>query len=563
VADGYVAPREGLPEAKFILRVAPYTNYYASAIRSINEQVVARFNKKGLIGVLVQPVETEIEPGSGRDLRAPGQVSLNLVVRTGRVQEVRTFAAGGRFEGDERLNAPQHDTISGRSPAQPGGEQELMIREDLEDYTARLNRHPGRRVDVEVSPALEPGGVYLDYMVAEYKPWYAYAQFSNLGTDGTSDYRQRFGFVHTQLTNHDDVLRLDYVTSNFNDIHAVVFDYEAPLFGLDWDGRLRWRAFGNWSQYESSILGFGSESFDDFEGKSWTAGFQFIANVYQRKEFFIDLVGGFRWLNVSADNRLTGIKGKDDFFVPKIGVIMERRTDTSYFRINWSYERNIPSVAGTTEREIVRLGRLNVEDDFDIVRGDMQASFYLEPLLFGDRFEDPSSWITSTLAHEIYLSFRGQVALGERLIPNEVMTVGGLYSVRGYPEAAVFGDRVAMATVEYRLHIPRLLKPRQTEAAQIPVLGEFRGRPQYVYGRPDWDLIFRAFMDGGRTQKIGKIPGEFGDTLWSAGFGLELLIKRNLSLRFDAAQALVPVRGSDNFVNDNTREYRWLITILY
>lgn len=563
VADGYVAVRDDLPETSIPLRVAHYTFYYASAIRSINEQLVKRFNDRGLIGVLVQPLETEIEPGSGRDLRGPGQTSLTLVVRTGRVEEVRTFAAGDRFEGDERLNAPQHEEIVGDSPAQPDGERELMIREDLERYTARLNRHPGRRVDVEVSPALEPGGVYLDYMVAEYRPWYAYAQFSNLGTDGTTDQRQRFGFTHTQLTNHDDILRLDYITGNFDDVHAVVLDYEAPVFGFDFDGRLRWRVFGNWSKYESSILGFGDISVNQFDGESWTAGFQLIANVFQHEEFFIDVFSGFRWMSVDADNQLVGLEGDEDFFIPKIGFLMERRTDTSYFRWNVSYERNFTDVAGTSRRETRKLGRLGVDKSFDVVRADAQLSFYLEPLLFGDDFEDPSSWRRSTLAHEMSFSFRGQQSLGDRLIPNEVMTAGGLYSVRGYPEAAAFGDHVYIGTIEYRLHIPRLLKPQSTPTGTVPILGDFRSRPQYVFGRPDWDLIFRVFTDGARTVKESSQPGEFDDTLWGAGLGLELLLKRNISMRFDAAQALSSVRGSRGRINDNSREYRWLITILY
>lgn len=563
VEDGYVEPREGVPTTEFPLRVAPYTYYYASAIRAINRQVVEHFNDEGLLGVLVQPAEDQIEPGTGKDLRPEDQADLDLVVRTGRVSEVRTFAAGGRLEGDERVNAPQHERILEGSPAQPEGERELMIREDLERYTARLNRHPGRRVDVEVSPALEPGGVYLDYMVAEYKPWYAYAQFSNLGTEGTTDFRQRFGFVHTQLTNHDDILRLDYVTGNFDDIHAVVFDYEAPVFGLDWDGRLRWRAFANWSQYESSILGFFDEDFDRFEGDTWNAGLQLIANVFQHKELFVDVYGGIRWQHVDADNQLLDLKGSDDFFIPKVGVIVERQTDTSSFRFNVSYERNIDSVAGTTNREINRFGRLNVQEEFDIARAEMQWSFYLEPLLNPSGFEDPSTWLSSTLAHELFFSFRGQFAFGDRLIPNEVMTAGGLYSVRGYPEAATFGDKVIVGTAEYRLHIPRLLRPRSAPATQVPLLGDFRGRPQYVYGRPDWDLIFRVFADAGRTVKIGRIPGEDNDTLLGVGVGLELLLKRNLSIRFDAAQALTPVVGTGDRVNDNSREYRWILTLLY
>lgn len=563
VDDGYVAPRDGIPEAKIALRAAPYTYYYASAIRSINEQLVKRFNDRGLIGVLVQPLETDLEPGTGRDLRTPGQRGLTLVVRTGRVEEVRTFAAGERFEGDERLNAPQHHEIAEDSPARPDSEKELMMRGDLERYTARLNRHPGRRVDVEVSPALKPGGVYLDYMVAEYKPWYAYVQASNLGTEGTTEYRQRFGFTHTQLTNHDDILRLDYVTGNFDKIHAAVGDYEAPVFGFDFDGRLRWRAFGNWSEYESSILGFGEISSDRFDGQSWTAGLQLIANVLQFDELFVDVFAGARWMNVEANNKLSTAEGKDDFFIPKVGFLVERRTDTSYFRLNMSYERNIASVAGTSNEEIENLGRQEVSRNFDMVRADMQLAFYLEPLLFRRGYQDPSTWWSSTLAHEIYLGFRGQQSLGKRLIPNEVMTAGGLYSVRGYPEAATYGDHVYMGTVEYRLHIPRLLRPRAQEASTIPLLGDFRGRPQYVYGRPDWDLILRVFTEAAKTRKVDDIPGEHDDTLWGAGVGLELLLKRNISVRFDAAQALSRVKGSANTIHDNSREYRWLITILY
>ena len=99
------------------------------------------------------------------------------------------------------------------------------------------------------------------------------------------------------------------------------------------------------------------------------------------------------------------------------------------------------------------------------------------------------------------------------------MTVGGLFSVRGYPEAASFGDRVIVGTVEYRLHIPRLLQPRPGPAEQVPILGDFRSRPQYVYGRPDWDLIFRVFADAGRAVQVGTILGETNGTLFSAGVG--------------------------------------------
>ena len=59
--------------------------------------------------------------------------------------------------------------------------------------------------------------------------------------------------------------------------------------------------------------------------------------------------------------------------------------------------------------------------------------------------------------------------------------------------------------------------------------------------RPLWNGLVEVGIGG------LHLPEEHG------GAGLELLIKRNISLRFDAAQALVPVRGSNQFVNDNSR----------
>jgi hypothetical protein len=71
--------------------------------------------------------------------------------------------------------------------------------------------------------------VTLDYLVAENKPWTAYAELSNTGTKQTNEWRERFGFVHNQLTRSDDILRLDYATAGFDRSHAVNVDYSFPI----------------------------------------------------------------------------------------------------------------------------------------------------------------------------------------------------------------------------------------------------------------------------------------------------------------------------------------------
>lgn len=81
VADGYVAPRKGVPEADVPLVAAPFTNYYASAVQAIGLQLTNHLKDEGLDNVLVYAAEEEIDPETGRDLRARGQLTLHFLVR--------------------------------------------------------------------------------------------------------------------------------------------------------------------------------------------------------------------------------------------------------------------------------------------------------------------------------------------------------------------------------------------------------------------------------------------------------------------------------------------------
>jgi hemolysin activation/secretion protein len=115
-----------------------------------------------------------------------------------------------------------------------------------------------------------------------------------------------------------------------------------------------------------------------------------------------------------------------------------------------------------------------------------------------------------------------------------------LYSVRGYPESVAAGDTVVIGTAEYRLHIPRLFAVNPDP----PMLfGEpFRWAPQQPYGRPDWDLIARAFIDVGQTINNRKQTFEVDQRLVGVGAGIELQFRRNLNVRVDYGVALEDVK---------------------
>ncbi len=564
-ADGYVAPRPGVRSIHFRLSdlaAAPAQRIYASGLRSLNEQIVAWLNEQGLRGVLVRPNEEDIDPDSGEDLRPQTRPQLRILIWTGRIKEVRTFASGQRVPEDERVDHPSHERIKDRSPIKPGAVRglDLVQKRVLDDYVARLNRHPGRRVNVALSPGREPGGVNLDYLIAENKPWTAYAQWNNAGTDQTTDSRQRFGFTHTQLTGRDDILRLDYLTGNFDEVNALSGAYEAPLFGYE---GLRWRVHGSTHEFDASVLGFPGRK---YKGDQWGVGAELIANLYQRNELFLDLVTGVRWSNIKVNEPdiFALENAEDSFLLPRAGLRLERRTETSSLFADLMFELNSSGLSGNDADDPTEqggLGRLNSDEDWTVLRWDTSFTSYLEPLLDPAAWADPTTPTSSTLAHEIALLFRGQYAFGNRLIPQEERIAGGFYTVRGYPQAAAAGDSVFIGSVEYRFHVPQIFQI-QREPVQVPVIGDFRIARPRVYGRPDWDLILRVFIDGASVlQSTPREPFDNNETLLSAGIGGELQLWRNVIGRVDLGVALAD--SDDLDVDRGDTEVHLSVTTLY
>lgn len=536
--DGYVAPGGGVETVTLSLMdipLQPAMRYSSRALAAVQRAVVAEMNAFGIIGVTVSPTEQEFEPGVdedpewGKDLRRPGQTTLTLVIRAGVVSEIRTLASGDRVPFEERINNPLHRRIRENAPVAPYSpddqtRRDLLRKDLLDQYVFRLNRHPGRRVDVALAVGAEPGTAALDFLVTENKPWLVYFQLSNTGTEQTSEWRQRFGYIHNQLTNNDDILSLDYVTAGFDSSHAVVASYDFPIVG-DW---IRLRPFASWSTYEASDVGFANET---FEGDSWALGIEAAINVFQKAETFIDVLLGARYERIEVNNRSVGIQGENNFFIPSVGLRLDRVSEIASTRLEVGVEFNVPSVADTDKNDLDRLGRLDPDDDWYTFRWDLSHSFYIEPVFFRNRWEDTGPGGMATLAHEVALSCRGQHAFDHRLIPNYEQVVGGMYTVRGYDESVVAGDTVIVASAEYRFHLPQALgiDPNPGEFWGKP----FRSRPQQPYGRADWDLVLKGFFDIGRTINSDRKSFESDETLIGAGVGVEFLFRRNLTLRLD------------------------------
>ncbi|MCZ6792160.1 MAG: hypothetical protein O7J95_00940, partial [Planctomycetota bacterium] len=401
--EGYVAPRPGFPGEPIRIVGVPDLaehRFFKSALVSVIRAILAEFSAREQIVIVVLIDPTAIDEND-RDLRPPGQTNLRLLVRAGKVVSVRSLAFGERIPQEDRKDHPAHRRIRERSPIQP---DEFVWKDRLDAYIFHLNRHPGRRVDVALSRAEERGGgVVLDYLVYENKPWYAFAQASNTGTEETTEWRQRFGFVSNQFTGHDDIFNAQYVTGNFDEIHAFIGSYEAPVFGLN---RLRWMVNGNWSRFDASEVG---QFNDDFEGDEWSAGGQLIYNVFQYRELFVDAVAGLRWRNIEVESPGTGSTGDDDFFLPRVGFRIQRLTETNALNGLLGVEWNQADIAGTDPATLDQLGRVLPEEDFYVLNWSLAHSRFLDPWIFGDEWMDLES-SNATLAHEVVFTFEGPAA---------------------------------------------------------------------------------------------------------------------------------------------------------
>ncbi|MEM8739440.1 MAG: hypothetical protein AAGG38_13335 [Planctomycetota bacterium] len=561
---GYVPPRRDAPIVTTTLgglRDLPLPNLHASATNHAAAAVVRDFNQRGFIGVLVYPDPTQIRVNFnpdgtavwGDDLRPPGNTRLRLLIRTSTVSEMRTVASGDRITDGRRVNHPLHRRILENSPVAEG---DLVNRSALDDYLYDLNRHPGRRAAVAVSTGQNPaaGDTVLDYLVSEAKPWTAFFNLTNTGTADTNEFRERFGLLHTQLTGRDDILSLEYVTAAFDESQAIFVSYERPLRDYD---RLHWRVFGEFQDFEASDVGFPGA---DFNGTEYRVGAELLWNFWQQGPSFLDFVAGARWESVNVDNEFADIEETEDFVIPRIGFAFENTTQVNTTTAFVGIELNLAALAGTDDPDLDGLGRFDTDNDWYKLPFSVAHSFYLEPIFNRDDWLDIQT-PGSTLAHEVFVAFRGQWTPESRLNPQAQLPVGGLFTVRGYDEAITAGDTVFIATGEYRLHLPRLFAP--TPGQQRPVtqfFGEpFRTFPQEPYGSADWDLVAKAFIDVGRSLQNDRETFEDNETLIGVGAGVDLLLKRNANLRIDYGVAL------EDAVNTTagSQQFHFSFTLLY
>jgi hemolysin activation/secretion protein len=540
----------------------------AMAMLDVYDAVVKKLTDRGLIGIT--------------DERMPGVMDVKVTVFISEVAKIRTIARKIPFQlkampklndddapDGQPVKDPKHLWIKAKSPVfvsdpkKPGGPLE---KPRLQDYLSRLNRFPGRRVDAAINATGETGKVMLDYLIREQKNYVIYAQESNNGTKATGEWRSRLGVELRQLLNKDDILRLEYTTTDLEQFNSGVLSYQFALVKPD---VLKMKVYGLYGQFSAEDVGFSGAS---FKGDSLTAGLALTWTPKYWHGFPLDITLGGEFMRVTVDNEATGGKSAVNFILPYLGVGTERTTEKFSLATFWQVKGGFDQ---KNQDQLNGLGRFETDGAFWYLTGDLAASIYLEPLLLGKKWgdlgKDGTKWTHGILANELAVIAHGQYTLGNRrIVPQLALIAGGYNTVRGYPESFASGDTGFVSSFEYRLHVPRLFKPSDVSkkqqdlkdmkdkeraaavagkvaktsntpkaAAATPVLKEpkvevatdtrggnspsFRLRPGGAGAGADWDLILRGFLDVGHTYN-NRIQStvEKDRLLVSTGGGIEL-----------------------------------------
>ena len=531
------------------------SRFDAGALRQVAQDVVRWYNSRDLYGVWVAFSELESNAAGIIDRRPADDHVARVKIWASQVAEVRTLARGKRFKSQDSVNNKKHRGIVIHSPLQAAkGDQpgSLFHQGQLNEYLRGLSLHPGRLVEASIASAGDPGKVVLDYLVNESKSWQVFSQVTNFGTDATGVWRTRVGFQHNQLTNHDDILNIDAITTPDFKTYGSFVSYRIPIFR---PAKLLARVYGSYGDFLANDVSIENLR---FAGRNWLGGVEFTNRLALPHDWEVVSALGANFAHYGIQSRIIQdnnvstplVTGSSDFLIPFFSATVSRNAVWWSLAGSARYDQTVGSFANLdTTNGIPALGRVGADADWSSARWSLNGSIYLEP--FFTRGEANARYLANQLSFRV----RGRTLLkGSRLIPHEQEPIGGAFSVRGYAESTLSADEFVVGSIEYALHFPRMLKPG--DAGKL-MKWPFKWRPARTRQEPDWDFIGRAFFDyayrqvtpqklaAGQTEELGLIDKSV--SIAGAGGGLELQVKQYLSIRCDVGLTLTELR-------DDTRE---------
>jgi hemolysin activation/secretion protein len=398
---------------------------------------------------------------------------------------------------------------------------------DLAVNLQMLTEQPAKQTTVLLRAGQNDNEVDATIRVADVKPWSAIVSLDNTGTNDTGTFRLGAGFQYANLTGHDDVINMQYVTSptggHWGDVNILGLGYHLPLYNL----KSSIDVFYGYSNVNSgNVAGlFNVAGAGTIVGARWNYYLPKLAN-YEQKVWL-----GFNW----NDYHNSIVPGSGGSLVPDIQTHPVNLTYTGLWRRTTSDlgfyltgVRNIPGGAdggqvafngGLAPSPSAPGTRTGATPYYSIARGGVN---FVQQLPYDMQFR---------------ANLNGQWT-NDALIPAEQFGLGGPDSVRGFLLREVANDKGAQG--QFELYSPDFGNAPGVENIRIRAL---------------------AFYDYGHLWRNNPQPSEMTSaTLSSAGVGLRLVMPRNFTARFDFAHIF---QGKEIAAAGGSRTFNFSIAVLF
>ena len=405
-----------------------------------------------------------------------------------------------------------------------------------------ISSHPDLRMDLTIDRAEEPDQRLVDlYLYVEERlPLHVILSVGNSGTDATGSWRPSMTLQYLNLTRHDDVLTANIgpLSENLNDMQSFGANYYLPYYAKNGGGV---SLYGGYSDLDAKEL---VENIT-VRGQGWFVGAQEMHRVWSTSRHVFSLGLGLTYRYIEDRLILTEDDAEDY-------PLQKRPLTLVPLSLIGSYSSLGPDVLGgrnyMTLQCVKHFGALmgaSDDSDFEAFRADADSDYLvtrlqlarLQPLFGKTTTTDNGIGLVRTREWVAFLKGEIQWADGP-LLPVEQKAVGGMDTVRGFPERIVQGDFGASGSLEFRspLVLSSYFNRLWTRNKKSPDSEGFQFIP--VFADAGWVEMDDSFSD----------PDSF--TIASVGTGIRLMMGQSFLFRFDWG---FPVVGRDD-VNEVSDE---------
>jgi hemolysin activation/secretion protein len=464
---------------------------------------------------------------------------LTLTIDQGRLGKINYYRLPGGFKGtDVETRQAKRQPYRGYFGADQlnAGFQPQVSRafnyNDLHLEIFRLNALPDLSVDTDMKVREEADEksiprryVDLDFYVQDRLPIHGVSEIKNTGTRRTDEERIDLTLQHLNLTKHNDTLSFNLLGSlDMETLRTISSSYNFPIY----NGGLSLTAGYSDLKVDEVVSGI------DLAADGWFVGNRNFHHLFDNSSHTLNVAYGIQFTQLSDSLILNqGVQVKTDIQTAPVsaGLIYHSNKPDLFNGRNFLtllVTQNAGDAFGVTKEAEVQAIREDAAADYNYAQ--LQGSRIQS---IGGKIDDVSG--EQIYAHYIFANFDLQYS-GEPLLSADKKVVGGLESVRGYPENFVAGDNGFSGKLEVRTLI--------FKGALTKWLGRNKNFDERRRYTADY-IQLTGFLDGAyvEDEATTSIPSQ-NATLLGVGAGLRFSVTGNSQLKLDYGYPIEDAEGA-------------------